>query len=182
MTGRARNASDSVRTAGYLVALLVLAAAITSVVLAVASHTSAQSAPAGSRDRYGAVAPPVEAELNEFTVHVSQFASAPSGDVTFVVKNAGAIDHEMIVLKTSTPFDKLPIVDSGDPPAPVKAHADKVDEAANVGETGDPELKPGVIRTFTIKHLAPGHYALICNLATHYGLGMRTAFTVTAPG
>jgi hypothetical protein len=55
-------------------------------------------------------------------------ATGPAGDVTFVVKNAGTIDHEMIVLKTSVPYNKIPVADAGDPPAPVKTGADKVDE------------------------------------------------------
>ena len=37
--------------------------------------------------------------------------SAPAGDVTFRVKNLGTIEHEMIVLKTDTPFDQMPIAD-----------------------------------------------------------------------
>ena len=46
-------------------------------------------------------------------------ATAPAGDVTFVVKNTGTIDHEAVVLKTSDPYNKIPITDGGDPPAPV---------------------------------------------------------------
>ena len=105
--------------------------------------------------------------------------SAPAGDVTFAVTNKGTVAHEMIVAKTDTPFDQIPIADSGDPPAPVSSGADKVDEAAKVGETGDPNLQPGESRTFTITGLVPGKYVLFCNLAQHYGLGMRAAFTVS---
>ena len=40
---------------------------------------------------------------------ITPFATtAPAGDVTFVVKNLGTIEHEMIMLKTDTPFDKIP--------------------------------------------------------------------------
>jgi uncharacterized cupredoxin-like copper-binding protein len=106
-------------------------------------------------------------------------SSVKAGDVTFTVKNIGTIDHELIVLKTDTAFDKLPVVDGGDPPAPVASGADKVSEATNIGETGDPNLKPGDTRTFVIKKMAPGKYVLVCNLAKHYGLGMRVPFTVT---
>jgi uncharacterized cupredoxin-like copper-binding protein len=116
--------------------------------------------------------------LNGPMTLVPSVASVSAGDVSFAVKNTGTIDHEMIVLKTATPFDQLPVVDGGDPPAPVTSGADKVDEANNVGETGDPNLKPGESRTFTIKALAPGSYVLVCNIAKHYGLGMRAAFTV----
>ena len=35
-------------------------------------------------------------------------ATAPAGDVTFVVKNTGTIDHEAVVLKTNVPFNKTP--------------------------------------------------------------------------
>src|SRR5581483_726324 len=105
-------------------------------------------------------------------------SSAPAGDVTFRVKNLGTMEHEMIVLKTDTPFDQLPVADAGDPPAPVTTGANKVDEANNVGETGDPNLKAGDTRTFTVK-LAAGKYVLVCNLAGHYGMGMRAPFTVT---
>jgi uncharacterized cupredoxin-like copper-binding protein len=103
----------------------------------------------------------------------------PAGDVTFIVTNSGTIDHEMVVLQTGTPFDKLPVVDGGDPPAPVASGANKVSEDHNVGETGDPNVKAGGTRTFTIKNMKPGSYALVCNIAQHYGLGMRAAFTVT---
>jgi uncharacterized cupredoxin-like copper-binding protein len=103
----------------------------------------------------------------------------PAGDVTFVVTNGGTIDHEMVVLKADAAFDQLPIDNAGDPPAPVASGGDKVSEDQNVGETGDPDVKPGVVRTFTIKDMKPGAYALVCNIAKHYGLGMRAAFTVT---
>ena len=47
-------------------------------------------------------------------------SSVKAGNVTFTVKNVGTIDHEMVVLKTDTPFDKLPVDNAGDPPAPVR--------------------------------------------------------------
>ena len=111
---------------------------------------------------------------------VTSFAnSAPAGDVTLTVKNLGTVDHELIVLKTDVAFDQLPVVDGGDPPAAVASGADKVDEAAKAGETGDPNLKPGESRTFTLKGLGAGKYVFVCNIAKHYGLGMRAAFTVS---
>ena len=106
-------------------------------------------------------------------------SSAPAGDITFRVKNLGTVDHEMIILKTDTPFDQLPVTDAGDPPVSVATGANKVDEANNVGETGDPDLKPGDTRTFTV-NLTPGKYVLLCNIAGHYQMGMRAPFTVTA--
>ena len=75
--------------------------------------------------------------------------------------------------------DTIPITDAGDPPAKVKSGADKIDEANNIAETGDPNLKPGETRSFTAKNVTAGNYALVCNIAKHYGLGMRAPFTVT---
>ena len=103
-------------------------------------------------------------------------ASVKAGTVKFVVKNAGTIVHEMIVLKSTTPFDQLPIVDAGDPPAHVATGANKVDEGTSVGETGN--VATGKTKSVTLK-LKAGTYVLVCNIAQHYGLGMRAAFTVT---
>lgn len=89
----------------------------------------------------------------------------------------------MLVLKTSGAFDAFPVVDCGDPPVACGSSgaAEKIDEAGNVGETGDPNLKPGETRTFTIKaaDIPAGGYALVCNIAKHYQMGMRAAFKVT---
>ena len=103
-------------------------------------------------------------------------ASVKAGKVKFVVTNAGTIVHEMIVLKTSSPFDQLPVADAGDPPAPVTSGANKVSEATKSGETGD--VAKGKTKSVTLK-LKKGNYALVCNIAQHYGLGMRAAFSVT---
>ena len=103
-------------------------------------------------------------------------ASVKAGNVTFIAKNTGTIVHELIVLKTSTAFDQLPIVDGGDPPARVASGANKVDEGTSVGETGD--VDKGNTKSVTLK-LKAGTYVLVCNLAQHYGLGMRVTFTVT---
>ncbi len=101
--------------------------------------------------------------------------SVKAGKVKFVVNNAGTIVHEMIVLKTPSPFDQLPVADAGDPPAPVTAGANKVSEATKVGETGDVAI--GKTKSVTLK-LKKGSYVLVCNIAQHYGLGMRAALTV----
>ena len=83
--------------------------------------------------------------------------------------------------RPTSPYDKLPITYGGDPPAPVTTGADKVSEDANIGETGDPNLKPGDTRTFTIKNMTAGNYVIVCNLADHYGKGMRAPLTVHRP-
>jgi uncharacterized cupredoxin-like copper-binding protein len=96
--------------------------------------------------------------------------SVPAGDVTFTVKNEGTIDHEVVVLKTDTAYDQLPV--GGSEP-------DRVDETNNVGETGEPDVKPGETRSFTLNAMTAGKYVLVCNIAKHYAMGMRAPFTVT---
>jgi uncharacterized cupredoxin-like copper-binding protein len=54
----------------------------------------------------------------------------------------------------------------------------KILEDNTVGETGDPDVKKGETRTFTIKDMQPGDYVLVCNLTAHYQMGLREPFTV----
>jgi uncharacterized cupredoxin-like copper-binding protein len=124
----------------------------------------------------GAKGSTVKVMLSEYSIAISNNAHA--GDVTFVVTNEGSMEHEMLVLQTDTPADQLEVTDAGDPPVPVTSGADKIDEETSIAETGDPNLKHGDTRTFTIADMAPGHYVLVCNLADHYQLGMRLDFTV----
>ena len=92
--------------------------------------------------------------------------SAPAGKVKFTVTNNGTILHEMVVLKTNTAYDALPV----NP----KTH--KVSEAKSVGEIGNVPKGKTKSKTLTLKK---GKYVLVCNIAKHYDMGMRAAFTVT---
>ena len=91
--------------------------------------------------------------------------SAPHGKVKFVVQNQGTELHEMVVIKTSTPFDQLQ-VDA----------KNKVSEKRSKGEISS--IGKGKTKSKTFK-LKAGQYALVCNIAEHYTAGMRAAFTVT---
>jgi uncharacterized cupredoxin-like copper-binding protein len=93
--------------------------------------------------------------------------TAPAGKVTFKVTNNGTILHEMVVLKlkAGTTWDGLKI-DS----------KNKVSESTTVGEVGN--VPKGKTKSVTLK-LKKGNYVLVCNIAKHYGLGMRAAFTVS---
>ena len=109
----------------------------------------------------------VQVELKEFSVTANP-TSAPAGEVQFVASNTGAIDHELVIIKTDLAPDALPVVDN-------KANEDSpgvqvVDEIE--------EFDPGRQETKSV-NLAAGKYVLICNIVGHYEAGMRTAFTVT---
>jgi uncharacterized cupredoxin-like copper-binding protein len=103
----------------------------------------------------------VGVSLREFAVGATATRAA-AGKVTFNVRNTGKVTHEFVVLKTAKPADQL-------------LKGARADESGNVGETGD--LKTGASKTLTLK-LAPGHYALICNLPGHYKAGQHADFTV----
>jgi uncharacterized cupredoxin-like copper-binding protein len=92
-------------------------------------------------------------------------ASAPHGKVKFTVKNDGTELHEMVVIKTNTPFDQLQVNTKN-----------KVSESKSVGEVSG--IGKGKTKSKTLK-LKAGQYALVCNIAEHYAAGMRAGFTVT---
>ena len=52
----------------------------------------------------------------------------------------------------------------------------KVSETKSVGEVGN--VPKGKTRTKTLT-LKKGNYVLVCNIAKHYEMGMRVAFTAT---
>lgn len=92
--------------------------------------------------------------------------SVPAGLVTFVVKNNGAVVHELVVLQTDAAEDKV---------ASDADEAGKMDETGNVGESGD--MNAGESKTFSVT-LPAGHYVLICNEIGHFMAGMHLTFTV----
>ncbi len=92
-------------------------------------------------------------------------ASVKAGKTTITFKNDGTKVHEVIVLKTDTPADKLKV-----------GANHELSESASVGE--DSETDPGKTKSTTID-LTPGRYVFVCNIARHYEKGMYIAFTVS---
>jgi uncharacterized cupredoxin-like copper-binding protein len=84
--------------------------------------------------------------------------------VTFVVRNAGKLDHEFVVLKTAKTAGTLAAKGAAEAP-----------EAGAVGEIE--EVKPGTVKRLTLT-LKNGHYSLICNLTGHYNNGQFVDFYV----
>jgi uncharacterized cupredoxin-like copper-binding protein len=100
----------------------------------------------------------VKATLDEMHVTVSA-TRVPAGKVTFVVRNAGTVEHELLVI----PWPKA---------GKLAVARFRADEHASLGEV--PELKPGKTGRVTLK-LRPGRYLLICNVSGHYQLGMQAS-------
>jgi uncharacterized cupredoxin-like copper-binding protein len=126
--------------------------------LAVACAGPAAEAPSGSQ---------VVAELSDYKIVVN-VPSVKAGKIKIGVRNLAAMEHTFQVLKTDLPPDKLP-VDSA---------SAKAKEDGKVGEIAS--IPAGKSASVTVD-LVPGKYVFICNIASHYQLGMHTGFTVEAP-
>ena len=103
----------------------------------------------------------VNGTVNEFSVSLSS-AKVAAGQVTFKVTNTGKLPHEFVILKTHKPAAKL-----GSGP--------RVPEQGHVGEIGG--LAPGATKSVTVR-LRRGHYSVVCNLPSHYKMGMHADLTV----
>ncbi|HEX5922798.1 MAG TPA: sulfocyanin-like copper-binding protein [Baekduia sp.] len=101
-------------------------------------------------------------KLTDFKVTPSA-KSVGHGKVKFVVANKAAIEHELIVIKTSKKASELPV--SGG-------------RASEKGSVGEVELAGHKTKSLTLS-LKKGHYALICNVKGHYKGGMYTDLTVS---
>jgi uncharacterized cupredoxin-like copper-binding protein len=152
--------------------------AITASVILVMSACSKSTPQASPKSPSRAANSPSSAEQKDVSVNLQQWSitptstSAPAGTITFSVTNGGTIPHEFVVLSTDTLAADFPIGSfEGEPN---RIDEDKV--GTNVGETGD--MQPDTTKSITID-LKPGHYAFVCNLPAHYGLGMHVDFTVT---
>ena len=87
-----------------------------------------------------------------------------SGKVTFVVRNAGTMEHEFVVLRTDRHHHLLSM---------------KSQQASEVGAKGEiEEFAAGRTKRLTLT-LKPGKYVLLCNLPGHYKRGQFAAFVVT---
>ncbi len=135
--------------------------ALSLVILSLALFACRPAAAALPADVAGAQ---VIVELRDYSVQTS-VASIPAGTVKIGIRNLAGMAHDLVVLKTATAFDKLPI----------DASTAKAKEEGRVG--GIEAIGAGRATSLTLD-LAPGSYVLLCNVAGHYQLGMRTPFRV----
>jgi uncharacterized cupredoxin-like copper-binding protein len=136
------------------------------------AHPTVSSAPTSTTATTGAEGGKVAVALDQWSVTPTA-TELPAGKVTFTVSNVGTITHEFVVLRTSTPAADIPI-------GSFEGEKNRINEdtaGTNVGETGD--MQSGRTKTLTL-NLRPGHYVFLCNLPSHYALGMHTDVTVSA--
>jgi uncharacterized cupredoxin-like copper-binding protein len=118
---------------------------------------------ARSSEAASGTAATVKVTLDEMRVGAAPLKIA-AGRITFVARNAGSVDHEMVVVRRPS-AGTLPLAGY------------KADEhGLNMGEIEG--IKPGKSGTLTLT-LKRGRYLLICNVPGHYQLGMTTQITAT---
>ncbi|MEX0683007.1 MAG: hypothetical protein WD904_10115 [Dehalococcoidia bacterium] len=118
----------------------------------------------------------VDVTLQEWSVETNK-ESLPEGPINLTIKNDGAREHELVIVRTDVAVDDLPTKDDGS----FDEDAGGVDVEQEIEEIEDGE-ETG--RTYT---LDPGSYVLLCNIVenidgtetSHFEQGMRTAFTIT---
>jgi len=94
----------------------------------------------------------------------SSTRTVPAGKVTFVVRNAGTMEHEFVVLRTDKHHHLLSM---------------RSQQASEVGARGEiEEFAAGRTKRLTLT-LAPGKYVLLCNLPGHYKRGQFVSLVVT---
>jgi uncharacterized cupredoxin-like copper-binding protein len=103
-----------------------------------------------------------------------------AGSVTLLARNTGAQEHELALLRTDLPADRLPVGLSGVRYAGAgRLVVGTAHGHAHVADRGHPgHIAPGG-RDRVRVDLTPGRYVLLCNLPGHYAAGQRAALTVT---
>jgi uncharacterized cupredoxin-like copper-binding protein len=128
-------------------------------VLATVAASACAAAPSDTSE-----APTLSLDLSDFKI-VSDHPTVAAGRNVFAIRNRASMLHEVKVIKTDLEVDKLPVDGST-----AKAKEDgKVGELLNISAGASRKL---------VLDLVPGSYVLICNVAGHYQLGMRTALEV----
>jgi steroid delta-isomerase-like uncharacterized protein len=101
----------------------------------------------------------VQVTLKEMTITASLTTFTVGVPYTFVVTNAGQVEHEMV------------IEHHGDVDKPMEA---------NGAESEAPDIEPGKAKTLTWTFTEPGTYQLGCHVPGHYEAGMVLPIDVTA--
>ncbi len=111
---------------------------------------------------------------------VASPASIPAGSVTFDIENVGLIAHEFKVVKLNEAGMAADLADLPTEDNLIFETVDMVDGVGTIlGSLLEADLPADGSDELTLD-LEAGEYMLLCNVATHYELGMWSEFTVTA--
>jgi uncharacterized cupredoxin-like copper-binding protein len=108
----------------------------------------------------------IRVDLTSTAIHLDT-SEVTAGTVTFEVTGSpdSNTTHELVVLKTDLPDDRLP----------VQKETVAESKFKKIGEVED--VAPGKSKRLTLK-LTPGRYVLICNRPGHYSMGMHASLVV----
>jgi uncharacterized cupredoxin-like copper-binding protein len=106
----------------------------------------------------------IKADLSEWKIDTPTHLKA--GVYTYDISNTGAMEHEMLVMKTDLAPSALPLK-NGD-----------IDEEALPPISDGENIAPGKSQTRTIDLSKPGTYLFVCNIPGHFKAGMYTYVTV----
>jgi len=110
----------------------------------------------------------VQVTLTDFLIEAVP-QTVPAGEVRLAVTNNGDTLHEVEVFTLPAGIDAAGLTVTNNVADTASAGMTVVDEVEGIIPGGTPSL--------TV-NLPAGRYALICNLPTHYGLGMHSTLTV----
>ena len=118
----------------------------------------------------------VDVILDEWSV-VTDVNSLPEGPIKFDIKNAGKLEHELLIVSSDISGGELPTKDDGS----------FDDDAAGVEVEHDIDAIEKGDATSRSYLLDPGSYVLLCNIiediegveTSHYAEGMWTELTIT---
>jgi uncharacterized cupredoxin-like copper-binding protein len=110
--------------------------------------------------------PPV-ATATEFKIETQ--TTVKPGTYTYLLFNAGTLQHEVLVFDPTLPENALP----------VDADGKLSEDAPGMNKISDGDnISPGESQARTIDLTKPGRYLFVCNLPGHYKNGMYTWVTV----
>ena len=115
----------------------------------------------------------VRGTLDEWSLGTDR-TTVRAGEVTFDTRNTGAVDHELLVVRTELDADAI-----GDPRfAGVYVVGRPHDHFAEAAGLRSRHITPGRGRR-DVAELAAGDYVLLCGLPGHYRRGQFGALRVT---
>lgn len=164
---------------GFLALVLAFAALLTAATAV--SHSNRADKRINQISKSGVVGSASTVTLQEFSI-AAKPGLVKAGKVTLTVKNAGAMVHELVIVRAASPGALPTVVKAGERSVGA-INEEVIKEADKMGEAG--EVTPGkqVTTSFT---LPPGTYVMFCNIDTktgsttlnHFTHGMATTLVV----
>jgi uncharacterized cupredoxin-like copper-binding protein/TusA-related sulfurtransferase len=130
--------------------------------------TTASTTPSPAATVAPVVSAPLQVTLAEWKVDVPTTIKA--GRVTFTIKNAGTIEHELLVFSSALDPANYPM-----------AGGDIQEDGAGITLASDgPNIAVDGSQDRTVDLTKPGKYLFVCNIPTHFGQGMSKLVTVVS--